>query len=266
MRARHEPLPQTPAGIVGSESVDEFIFREEVVEGEVQFGQAIHVGSGIPQMVGQSTGFDQLFRFGGIVEEQCHLMTTVEHLLLERREDFIEFSIAFRRGNVDAVVRYEVIHVVLAGIHINIDGGIQRFEFQTEIGHTQHTTSDGRRVSLHLQGLLHERRVVDIHAMGNGPVLSGTETSKVAIAFVSISVSPFQPVERILSLGGQQPHVVSGVEFVDKVFVRIVISHVTCPVSPIVGDVEGFVACRWRCNVARGVGIVAVIGGGQFGM
>jgi len=263
-RAGHETLPQAPAGIIDTEAIDELVNGKQVVEREFELGQTVHVGGDVPQAVGQLIAIDEITHHRGVLEEQGHLVASVQFLVAELVQFLVERVVDALLRDVDAVVGRQVVHVVLAGIHRDVQLGIHALELLTEIGHREDAASDGRGVGPDIDGLHQQRRIVGGQTVGDALMLQGSQTGEVAIAVPGIGSSAPQPQQYLLTLVGEPAACLGGVQFADDVFVGVVVSHITGAMTAVVTHIEGFVALRGRRHMSRGKGIVAVIARGQF--
>ena len=115
--SRHKALPQAPAGIVSPEFVYHTFFSEQVVERQMQFRQAVHIGCDVVKVVGESIRVDEGLRTLRICENGLHLGLSAEHSLLEYLQFPVQAVIRGGRLYNDGCIRPEVINVVFAGVH-----------------------------------------------------------------------------------------------------------------------------------------------------
>ena len=144
LRAGHQSLPQTPTGVIHTEAVDILVLGKQVFKRQSEFGQTLHIGCDVPQGVGEFITVDLVAQRLRILKQQGYLVAAVQFLMTELVEFLIQRSVGLRLRDFDAVVGDDVIHVVLAGVHLDVDLRIHRLQLLTEVGHREHAAAHGR--------------------------------------------------------------------------------------------------------------------------
>ena len=259
--AGHQALPEAPAGVIDPETVDHTLLPEQVVETQVQFGHAVHVGRDVVQVVGKGVWVNEGLRPLRILKNRGHLLLAAQELLLELLEFPVQGVVRRALGDHDALVGRNVMHVVLARVHGDVQRRIQRLELQAEVRHAEHDAPGGGGIRLHEQRFRQQRGIVVVHPSGDGLVLPGAERRELAGAAFRVGRRDFDAAADILSVVRQEVQRPGRVQLLAQPAVRLVAGHVPSAMTAVMADVERLIPRRRRGQVAGGDGIVGIVAG-----
>ena len=103
----------------------------------------MHVGGNVPQAVGQLIAIDEITHHRGVLEEQSHLVASVQLFVAELVQLVVQVSVDTFLGDENTVVGYQVVHIVFAGIHCDAELWIHALQFLTEVSHREHAATNG---------------------------------------------------------------------------------------------------------------------------
>ena len=178
----------------------------------------------------------------------------------------VEFVVRGTIRNDDALVGLDVIQVVFARVHRDIQRRIQRFQLQAEVGHPQHDAAGVGRISRHRQRLAQEGRIIVVHPPGDGLVLPGSQRGELPSPVLRIGRGQLDAFAHILAKVRQEPQRPGGIQLMAQPAIGFVTGHVPGPMTTVMADIEGLIAFRSRCRMARRNGIIGIIPRREFHM
>ena len=257
--ARHQAFPQAPAGVVGPEAVNHALFPKDVVKPEIQLRQAVHIGRHVVQVVGKRVTVNEGLGPVRIREESLQLGLPAQHLPLELFEEAVKLVIAGSIGDGDGFVGLDVIQILFPGLHFNVIALIQGLQFPAEELHAVNNALGSGGIGLHFQRSGHQRRIIVIHATGNGLVLQGAQAGKLAGTVLGIGSGQDDTVAYIFAVLGQNPQRQGRIQLVAQTAIMLVTGHVAGAVTAVMANVEGLVALGRRGQMAGRVGVIGII-------
>ena len=133
-----------PVGIVIVPDVEQFVFGENVQQGQLQLGNVLEVFRHVVQAFHQFRTVHKAFRLPDICKEQLHQAGRIESLFMHAADTVGYPLIPGRVFHFHVVVLHHKPHVSPTGVHPYVQRRIQPLELLAEVEHAHHAPADCR--------------------------------------------------------------------------------------------------------------------------